>query len=249
VQGESQLPSERPVTASSSRKGGSAQARFTDDAGESARSADRPALQEMLTAVQDDPTIKFVVVHKVDRIARNLEDHAGIRAALSKSGARLVSASEGIDDTASGRMVEGILASIAEYYSANLSNEIKKGMHQKVKMGGWPWPAPIGYLNKRESIQGRSVATVIVDPSELRSSRRASSATPPARSPSTGLRRLWRRRDCTPLAGARSSPALAGSRSSTTRSTSAGSSTRARSTTALTSRSSGLSSWRMSRQW
>jgi len=134
------------------------------DAGESARSADRPALQEMLTAVADDPAIKFVVVHKVDRIARNLEDHAGIRAALSKSGARLVSASEGIDDTASGRMVEGILASIAEYYSANLSNEIKKGMHQKVKMGGWPWPAPIGYLNKRENIQGRSVSSIVVDP-------------------------------------------------------------------------------------
>ena len=134
------------------------------DAGESARSADRPALQEMLRAVHDDPTIKFVVIHKVDRIARNLEDHADIRAALSKSGARLVSASEGIDDTASGRMVEGILASIAEYYSANLSNEIKKGMHQKVKMGGWPRRAPIGYLNKRETIASRNVASVIIDP-------------------------------------------------------------------------------------
>jgi site-specific DNA recombinase len=145
------------------QKGWDLAGEFTD-AGESARSADRPALQEMLRAVHDDPTIKFVVVHKVDRIARNLEDHAGIRAALSKSGARLVSASEGIDDTASGRMVEGILASIAEYYSANLSNEIKKGMRQKIKMGGWPWPAPIGYLNKREAISGRNVASIVVDP-------------------------------------------------------------------------------------
>jgi DNA invertase Pin-like site-specific DNA recombinase len=41
---------------------------------------------------------------------------------------------------------------MAEFYSANLAGEIRKGMTQKAKMGGWPTKAPIGYLNVREKI-------------------------------------------------------------------------------------------------
>ena len=133
------------------------------DAGESARSADRPALQRLLSDLRETSDVSYVVVHKIDRMARNLEDHAAIRAAFAKSGARLVSVSEATGDTPSGRFLEGILASMAEYYSANLSQEIKKGMRQKLKMGGWPRRAPIGYLNKRDSIDGRSVASIVID--------------------------------------------------------------------------------------
>ena len=134
------------------------------DAGESARSADRPQLQLMLHDIKHDPSIAYVVVHKIDRMARNLEDHTAIRGLLKKAGAQLVSVTEGISETPSGRMIEGILATLAEYYSANLASEIKKGMHQKVKMGGWPRRCTIGYLNKREAIGGRSIASVILDP-------------------------------------------------------------------------------------
>jgi site-specific DNA recombinase len=37
-------------------------------------------------------------------------------------------------------------------------------MHQKIKMGGWPRRAPLGYLNQRVTIEGRSVSSVVVDP-------------------------------------------------------------------------------------
>src|SRR5205085_8458197 len=57
------------------------------DAGESARSADRAQLQRMLGDVKDDPAIRYVVVHKIDRMARNLEDHTAIRALLKRGGA------------------------------------------------------------------------------------------------------------------------------------------------------------------
>src|SRR5947209_1144280 len=43
------------------------------DAGESARSADRAELQRMLTHLATDP-VQFVIVHKVDRLARNRAD-------------------------------------------------------------------------------------------------------------------------------------------------------------------------------
>jgi site-specific DNA recombinase len=135
---------------------------FTD-AGESARTADRPMLKAMLRRVADGD-VGAVVVHKIDRLARSMEDHVAIRAALRHAGVQLVSVTENIEETASGRLVEGIHALMAEFYSANLAGEIRKGMTQKAKMGGWPTKAPIGYLNVREKTGGKEIAKVILDP-------------------------------------------------------------------------------------
>ena len=134
------------------------------DAGESARSADRPQLQQMLARIERDRDVDVVVVHKVDRLARNLEDHVAIRAALRRAGCQLVSVTENLEETASDKLVEGIHALMAEFYSANLSSEIRKGMTQKAKMGGYPQRAPLGYLNVRETIGGRQVASITIDP-------------------------------------------------------------------------------------
>jgi DNA invertase Pin-like site-specific DNA recombinase len=134
------------------------------DRGESARSADRPQLQAMLGRIAEDGDVDAVVVHKLDRLARNLEDHVAIRALLRRRAASLVSVTENLEETASGRLVEDIHALMAEFYSANLASEIKKGMGQKAKMGGWPHAAPLGYLNVREVIGGRQVAHIVADP-------------------------------------------------------------------------------------
>ena len=131
------------------------------DRGESARSADRPQLQAMLARLAEDRTIEALVVHKLDRLARNLEDHAAVRAALRKAGVQLHSVTETLEDSASGKLVEGILASIAEFYSANLGQEIRKGMDQKAAQGGWPVRAPFGYRNVRLDGRGRGGEAVI----------------------------------------------------------------------------------------
>ncbi|MHB1390008.1 MAG: recombinase family protein [Thermoleophilia bacterium] len=132
------------------------------DRGESARSAHRPMLQEMLKRVKEDKSINAVVVHKIDRLARNLKDHVEITATLQKANCALVSVVENIEDTASGKLVEGIHAIVAEFYSSNLSAEVKKGMLEKVKQGGWPHQAPMGYKNLRDGT--RNIATVVIDP-------------------------------------------------------------------------------------
>jgi site-specific DNA recombinase len=134
------------------------------DKGESARSADRPRLRAMLARVQEDGDVEAVVVHKVDRLARNMEDHIAIRALLRRRGVALVSVTENLDETASGRLVEGIHALMAEFYSANLAAEVRKGMGQKAKLGGYPQKAPVRYLNIREPIGGRQVAHIVPDP-------------------------------------------------------------------------------------
>jgi site-specific DNA recombinase len=132
------------------------------DAGESARSADRPELQRLLAYVGTE-NVDFVIVHKVDRLARNRYDDAVITAQLQAAGARLVSVTENIDQTPSGLLLYGIMSSIAEFYSRNLANEVIKGTQQKVSAGGTPHIAPIGYRNVREMVAGREARTVVVD--------------------------------------------------------------------------------------
>ncbi|MEA5366443.1 recombinase family protein [Amycolatopsis sp., V23-08] len=68
------------------------------DAGESARSADRDDLQRLLVDVRKLRP-DYVIVHKIDRLARNREDDIAINLALKKHGVKLVSCTENIDDT------------------------------------------------------------------------------------------------------------------------------------------------------
>lgn len=122
----------------------------------------RTALAAMLerVAVGD---IDYVIVHKVDRLARRRADDAKIAEAIREHGATLVSVSENIDETPSGMLLHGIMASIAEFYSLNLAAEVKKGTTEKARRGGTPGRPRIGYLNARVETDGHEVRTVVVD--------------------------------------------------------------------------------------
>ena len=132
------------------------------DAGESARSADRDGLQAMLSRLQLGD-VDYVIVHKLDRLARNRRDDVEIAFQIKQSGAQLISCTENIDETPSGVLLHSIMAGIAEFYSKNLGAEVKKGLHQKARNGGTPSQAPIGYLNHTERIEGQDIKTIIVD--------------------------------------------------------------------------------------
>lgn len=95
------------------------------DAGASARSADRDGLRRMLARLVDGslPNIDLVIVHKLDRLARDRADDVAILFDIRKGGAALVSVSEQIDETPAGRLKHGIVASFTEFYSKNLSDE------------------------------------------------------------------------------------------------------------------------------
>ena len=58
---------------------------------------------------------------------------------------------ENVDDSVPGQLVENIMASIAQFYSANLSEEVKKGMRQKLLRGGWPHLPPCGYVSVKNA--------------------------------------------------------------------------------------------------
>ena len=134
------------------------------DAGESAKTADRPQLCALLDRVKHEQDLDYVIVHKVNRLARNRYDDATISYTLHNAGIELVSVTENIDDTPFGRFMHAIVAANAEFYSANLAAEARKGLIQKAKSGGTPTRAPLGYLNVRKIIDGHEIRTVETDP-------------------------------------------------------------------------------------
>ena len=87
-----------------------------------------------------------VLIHKLDRFFRDLSDLLDYQKQLRKNGVSLVSVSENIDDTAQGQFMMGIMGSCAEFYSRNLSNEIKKGQRETALQGKHVGGcAPLGY--------------------------------------------------------------------------------------------------------
>ena len=136
---------------------------YVDRDSASKRAASRPQFNAMLQRIMEQADIDTVVVHKLDRFARDAAHHLAVRAMLRQKGVQLVSVQEKLEETASGRLVEGIHALMAEFYSANLANEVRKGMKKKAESGGCGYRAPVGYKNVRESAVGRSVAFVVPD--------------------------------------------------------------------------------------
>jgi site-specific DNA recombinase len=159
------IPAQREACTHKAKELGASVVAEYVDAGESARSADRTQLQTMLSVLKQTKDIDYVIVHKVDRLARNREDDVTISLAITKSGAKLVSCTENIYETPSGRLVHGIMATIADFYSSNLASEVAKGMNQKAKSGGTITRAPLGYVNQHEFVDGEDIRWVDIDES------------------------------------------------------------------------------------
>ena len=158
------LPAQREANKRKAQSMGALVVKEFADRGESARSANRPELQKMLAYLKEDGGIDYVIVHKLDRLARNRADDVEINRAFEEAGVRLVSTSENIDQTPGGMLLHGIMSSIAEFYSRNLANEVIKGMGEKARNGGTLGKAPLGYVNVRgRDEHGREIRTVELD--------------------------------------------------------------------------------------
>ena len=73
---------------------------------------------------------ELVIVWKLDRFARNREDSAIFKMRLKRNGIKVESATEAISDNPEGIILEAILEGMAEYYSADLSQKITRGMRE-----------------------------------------------------------------------------------------------------------------------
>ena len=118
------------------------------DEGISGRKAEkRPAFQEMIKIAKSKPK-KFdvILVHKFDRFARSREDSVVYKSLLKKEcNIKVISITESIEDDKFSVILEAMLEAMAEYYSLNLSDEVKKGMTEKATRGQYQSSPPFGY--------------------------------------------------------------------------------------------------------
>lgn len=109
---------------------------------------DRPAFQQMMRDVEKHQ-FTVVLVWKLDRFARNRTDAAMYRMHLKKHGARVVSVKENITDDPQGVLLESLIEGMAEYFSRNLSQNIKRGIAENIRKGWFPGGhIPFGYVHQ-----------------------------------------------------------------------------------------------------
>lgn len=111
----------------------------------SAKTDNRPEFQNM---IRDSAKKLFdvVIVWKLDRFARNRYDSARYKNTLKKNGVRVISATETISNGPDGIILESVLEGFAEYYSAELSEKVVRGMTDNVLKGKFNGgPVPMGY--------------------------------------------------------------------------------------------------------
>ena len=130
--------------------------RFHEE-GESAKTTDRSQLQNLLKYCRTRKgAVHFVVVYNLTRFAREKYDHFALRALLKSLGISLRSATEPIDDTSTGKLMEGVLAAFAQFDNDVRSDRTRAGMRSALELGRWTFTAPLGYLNAPKSF-GKSL--------------------------------------------------------------------------------------------
>lgn len=138
------------------------------DAAESARTANRPEFQRMIALAKKKPQqFSAILVWKLSRFARNREDSILYKSLLRKHGVQLVSLSEPVDESPAGRLLEGVIEVIDEFYSANLAQDALRGMKENASRGfcngGTP---PYGYRHERVRIGTQLKSKLTLEPQE-----------------------------------------------------------------------------------
>src|SRR5438093_5852144 len=88
-----------------------------------------------------------VIIHKIDRSARNLKDWADLGELIDR-GVEVHFANESLDlHSRGGRLSADIQAVVAADYIRNLREETRKGFYGRLKQGFYPLPAPLGYID------------------------------------------------------------------------------------------------------
>jgi site-specific DNA recombinase len=142
------------------------------DEAESATKDDRPSFQRMISELEKTKP-NLVLVHKFDRFARDRIDAGHYKWIMKKKGVRLIAVDQDFGDTPEGSLVESTVEGVAEYFSKNLSREVKKGQFENVEkgmhIGGTP---PLGLdldtdkkyiINEREAIAVRLIFSMKLD--------------------------------------------------------------------------------------
>ena len=119
---------------------------YVDEA-PSGRVADRPEFRKMIDeASRPESPFHEILVWKFSRFTRKREHAVAFKSMLRRKGIRVVSITEQAEDTSTGRLLEGIIESVDEFYSENLAQEVLRGMREAASRGFWVASrTPYGY--------------------------------------------------------------------------------------------------------
>ena len=148
------------------RANGYSVAREYMDEAESGRVANRPQFREMIEeGSKPKAPFEVILVWKFSRFTRKREHAVAFKSMLRRKGIRVVSITEQAEDNATGRLLEGIIESVDEFYSENLAQEVVRGMREAASRGFFlASNAPFGYRKIKVSDGTKERPTLEVDP-------------------------------------------------------------------------------------
>lgn len=120
---------------------------YADEAisGKGSKTAQRRQYQRLLRDCGKG-LFSVILIHKYDRIARNLGEHVNLEARLKDKGVQLIATAQDFGSTNEAKIMRALVWSMSEYYIDNLAQETKKGLRETalkgLHAGGYP---PFGY--------------------------------------------------------------------------------------------------------
>ena len=125
----------------------------------------RPKFQEMIhDGTAKEKPFDVIIVWKFSRFSRDKFDNAIYKNRLKRRGVRIISIKEPIDDSPAGQMMEDMIESMDAFYSANLSQDVRRGQRHVALRGYYPGNfAPYGYkIKKVQEEGGKAVHNIFV---------------------------------------------------------------------------------------
>ena len=105
---------------------------------------------------------EVLVVHKLDRFARDIYQHTFLRHELQRMGIVLRSTSERVDETAQGKFLETVLAGVNQLDNDVKKERVKLSLRRRIEEGLWPFAPPVGY--RRPKVEGVRLSVCEWDP-------------------------------------------------------------------------------------
>jgi site-specific DNA recombinase len=125
--------------------------------GESAKTADRTQLNKLLAYCRENKgRIHAVIVYAVSRFSRDRYSHVVLRAQLATLGITLRSVTEPIDDSSTGKLIEGVVSTVAQFDNDVRSERTVTGMKARLERGDWTFRPPLGYVKSLDAAGKKS---------------------------------------------------------------------------------------------
>ena len=122
------------------------------DAGESAKSLNRPGMAQLLSLV-DAGAVDAVIIAKLDRLTRSVKDLAELLERFTRRGVSLVSVAESLDTgTAAGRLVLNIMTAVSQWEREAIGERTRDAMHHKRANGERVGTVPFGYRTAADGL-------------------------------------------------------------------------------------------------